>query len=104
MTMKMDVFYLYEYVTETKCKKYNHRIYTLYGDMGNTDLHRYVLVHFQIDVNYKYTATPHEDCKKSHKSYFKMMSSTIECLKKSASCKKPKSAYTDIMGKVEKTT
>ena len=53
MTMKMDVFYLNEYVTETKCKKYNRRIYTLYSDMGNTDLHRYVLVHFQIDVNYK---------------------------------------------------
>ena len=53
MTMKVDVFYLNEYVTETKCKKYNRRIYTLYSDMGNTDLHRYVLVHFQIDVNYK---------------------------------------------------
>ena len=102
--MKMDVFYLYEYVTETKCKKYNGRIYTLYSDMGNTDLHRYVLVHFQIDVNYEYTATPHENRKKSHKCYFKTMSSTIECLKKSASSKKQKSAYTDIMEKVEKTT
>ena len=102
--MKMDVFYLYEYVTETKCKKYNGRIYTLYSDMGNTDLHRYVLVHFQIDVNYEYTATPHENRKKSHKSYFKTMSSTIECLKKSVSSKKQKSAYTDIMEKVEKTT
>ena len=102
--MKVDVFYLNEYVTETKCKKYNRRIYTLYSDMGNTDLHRYVLVHFQIDINYKYTATPHENHKKFRKYYFKMMSSTIECLKKSASSKKPKSAYTDIMGKVEKTT
>ena len=102
--MKMDVFYLNEYVTETKYKKYNRRIYTLYSDMGNTDLHRYVLVHFQIDINYKYTATPHENRKKFRKYYFKMMSSTIECLKKSASSKKPKSAYTDIMGKVEKTT
>ena len=102
--MKVDVFYLNEYVTETKCKKYNRRIYTLYSDMENTDLHRYVLVHFQIDINYKYTATPHENRKKFPKYYFKMMSSTIECLKKSASSKKPKSAYTDIMGKVEKTT
>ena len=102
--MKVDVFYLNEYVTETKCKKYNRRIYTLYSDMGNTDLHRYVLVHFQIDINYKYTATPHENRKKFRKYYFKMMSSTIECLTKSASSKKPKSAYTDIMGKVEKTT
>ena len=99
-----DGWFLLIYVTETKCKKYNRRIYTLYSDMGNTDLHRYVLVHFQIDVNYKYTATPHENRKKSRKSYFKTMSSTIECLKKSASSKKPKSAYTDIMGKVEKTT
>ena len=63
--MKMNVFYLNEYVTETKCKKYNRRIYTLYSDMGNTDLHRYVLVHFQIDVNYKQTATPHENRKNS---------------------------------------
>ena len=102
--MKVDVFYLNEYVTETKCKRYNRRIYTLYSDMGNTDLHRYVLVHFQIDINYKYTATPHENRKKFRKYYFKMMSSTIECLKKSASSKKSKSAYTDIMGKVEKTT
>ena len=102
--MKVDVFYLNEYVTETKCKKYNRRIYTLYSDMENTDLHRYVLVHFQIDINYKYTATPHENRKTFRKYYFKMMSSTIECLKKSASSKKPKSAYTDIMGKVEKTT
>ena len=63
--MKMDVFYLNEYVTETKYKKYNRRIYTLYSDMGNTDLHRYVLAHFQIDVNYKQTATPHENHKNS---------------------------------------
>ena len=48
-----DGCFLLIYVTETKCKKYNRRIYTLYSDMGNTDLHRYVLVHFQIDVNYK---------------------------------------------------
>ena len=97
--MKVDVFYLNEYVTETKCKKYNRRIYALYSDMGNTDLHRYVLVHFQIDIKYKYTATPHENRKKFRKYYFKMMLSTTECLKKSASSKKPKSAYTDIMGK-----
>ena len=72
--------------------------------MGNTYLHRYALVHFQIDINYKYNATPHENRKISRKSYLKTMSSTIECLKISASSKKPKSAYIDIMGKVEKTS
>ena len=51
-------FYLYEYVSKTKCKKYCRRIYTLYSDMEKTDLHRYALVQFQIDINYKYTATP----------------------------------------------
>ena len=93
--MKMDVFYLYMSLRQnaksiiaafTRCT-------AIWG----------ILI-FQIDVNYKYTATPHENRKKSLKSYFKTMSSTIECLKKSASSKKPKSAYTDIMGKVEKTT
>ena len=72
--------------------------------MGNTYLHRYALVNFQIDINYKYNATPHENRKKSRKSYLKTMSSTIECLKRSASSKKPKSAYIGIMGKVEKTS
>ena len=97
-------FYLYEYVIETKMQKYNRYIYTLYRDMGNTYLHRHALVHFQIHINYKYHATPHENRKKSHKSYLKTMSSTIECLKISASSKKLKSAYIGIMGKVEKTS
>ena len=70
--------------------------------MGETDLHRYALVHFQIDISYKYTATPHENCKKFRKPYLKTMSSTIESLKTSVSSKKPKSAYIDIMGKVGK--
>ena len=97
-------FYLYEYVIETKMQKYNRYIYTLYRDMGNTYLHRHALVHFQIHINYKYDATPHENRKKSHKSYLKTMSSTIECLKISVSSKKLKSAYIGIMGKVEKTS
>ena len=71
--------------------------------MGKTDLHRYALVHFQIDISYKYTATPHENCKKFRKPYLKTMSSTVESLKTSVSGKKPKSAYTDIMGKVGKS-
>ena len=97
-------FYLYEYVIKTKCKKYCRRIYTLYSDMEETDLHRYALVQFQIDINYKDTATPHGNCKKSRKPYLKTMSSTIESLKISVSSKKPKSAYIDTMGKVGKTT
>ena len=71
--------------------------------MGKTDLHRYALVHFQIDISYKYTATPHENCKKFRKPYLKMMSSTTESLKTSVSGKKPKSVYIDIMGKVGKS-
>ena len=43
-------FYLYEYVSKTKGKKYCRRIYFLYSDMRKTDLHRYVLVQFQIDI------------------------------------------------------
>ena len=101
MTMKMDVFTNINMSLRLKCKKYNHRIYTLYRDMGNTYLHRYAPVHFQIDINYKCNATSHENRKKFR---LKMMSSTIECLKISASSKKPKSAYIDIMGKVEKTS
>ena len=101
MTMKMDVFTNMNMSLRLKCKKYNRRIYTLYRDMGNTYLHRYAPVHFQIDINYKCNATPHENRKKSR---LKTMSSTIECLKISASSKKPKSAYIDIMGKVEKTS
>ena len=96
--------YLYEYVSKTKCKKCCRHICTLYSDMGKTDLHRYALVHFQIDINYKYTPTSHGNCKKSRKSYLKTMSSTIESLKILASSKKPKSAYIDTMGKVRKTT
>ena len=76
---------------------------SLYSDMGKTDLHRYALVHFQTDISYKYTATPHENCKKFRKPYLKTMSSTIESLKTSVSGKKPKSAYIDIMGKVGKS-
>ena len=72
--------------------------------MGKTDLHRYALAHFQININYKYTATPHGNCKKSRKPYLKTMSSTIESLKISASSKKPKSTYIDKMVKVGKTT
>ena len=102
--MKMNAFTYMNMSLRLKCKKYNRRIYTLYSDMGNTYLHRYALVHFQIDINYKYNATPHENRKKSRKSYLKTMSSTIECLKISASSKKPKSAYIDIMVKVEKTS
>ena len=102
--MKMDAFTYMNMSLRLKCKKYNRRIYTLYSDMGNTYLHRYALVHFQIDINYKYNATPHENRKKSRKSYLKTMSSTIECLKISASSKKPTSAYIDIMRKVEKTS
>ena len=71
--------------------------------MGNTVLHRYALVHSQIDISYKYTATPHENCKKIRKPYLKTMPSTIESLKKSVHGKKPKSAYIDIMGKVGKS-
>ena len=103
-TMKMDAFTYMNMSLRLKCKKSNHRIYTLYSDMGNTYLHRYALAHFQIDINYKCNATPHENRKISRKSYLKTMSSTIECLKISASSKKPKSAYIDIMGKVEKTS
>ena len=71
--------------------------------MGKTDLHRYALVHFQIDISYKHTATPHENCKKICKPYSKTMSSTIESLKTSVHDRKPKSAYIDIMGKVGKS-
>ena len=55
--------------------------YTLYSDMGKTDFNRYALAHFQININYKYTAAPHGNCKKSRKPYLKTMSSTIESLK-----------------------
>ena len=33
MTMKTDVF-TYMNVIKTKCKKYSHRIYALYSDIG----------------------------------------------------------------------
>ena len=99
----MDAFTYMNMSLRLKCKKYNRRIYMLHSDMGNTDLHRYVLLHFQIDINYMYNATPHENRKISRKSYLKTMSSTIECLKISASSKKPKSTYIDIMEK-EKTS
>ena len=72
--------------------------------MEKTDLHRYALLQFQIDINYKYTATPHGNCKKFRKPYLKTISSTIESLKISVSSKKPKSAYIDTMGKVGKST
>ena len=49
--------------------------------MEKTDLHRYAPVQFQIDINYKYTATPRGNCKKSRKPYLKTMPSTIESLK-----------------------
>ena len=71
--------------------------------MEKTGLHRYALAHFQIDIYYKYTATPHGNYKKSRKPYLKAMSSTIESLKISASSKKP-SAYIDTMRKVGKIT
>ena len=71
--------------------------------MEKTGLHRYALTHFQIDIYYKYTATPHGNYKKSRKPYLKAMSSTIESLKISASSKKP-SAYIDTMRKVGKIT
>ena len=71
--------------------------------MEKTGLHRYALAHFQIDIYYKYTATPHGNYRKSRKSYLKAMSSTIESLKISASSKKP-SAYNDTMRKVGKIT
>ena len=77
--------------------------FVLYSDMRKTDLRRHALVHFQINISYKYTATPHENCKKFRKPYLKMMSSTIDSLKISVSSKKPKSAHIDIMGKVGKS-
>ena len=89
MTMKMDAFTYMNMSMRLKCKMYNRRIYTLYSDMENTYLHRYALEHFQIDINYKYNATPHENRKNSRKSYLKTMPSTIECLKISAYSKKP---------------
>ena len=91
--MKMNAFTYMNMSLRLKCKKYNRRIYTLYSDMGNTYLHRYALVNFQIDINYKYNATPHENRKKSRKSYLKTMPSTIECLKISASSKKHRSQH-----------
>ena len=97
--MKMNAFTYMNMSLRLKCKKYNCRIYTVYSDMGNTHLHRYALVHFKIDINYKYNATPHKNRKISRKSYLKTMS-----MKRSASCKKMKSAYIDIMRKVEKTS
>ena len=71
--------------------------------MGKTDLHRYALVHFQMYISYKYSATSHENCKKFRKPYLKTMSSTIEKLKTLVHGKKPKSVYIDIMGKVGKS-
>ena len=44
----------YEYIRQNA--KNIVAAFVLYSDM---DLHRYTLVHFQIDISYKYTATPH---------------------------------------------
>ena len=79
----------YEYIRQNA--KNIVAAFVLYSDMGKTDLHRYALVHFQIDVSYKYTATPHGNCKNFRKPYLKTMSSTIESLKTLVSSKKPKS-------------
>ena len=108
MTMKIDVLTYMNMLLRQNAKNIVTAFIHCTVIQGYTqihrDLHRYALVHFQIDVNYKYTATPHENCKKPCKPYLKAMSSTIESLKISASSKKPKLEYIDIMGKVGKTT
>ena len=43
----------YEYIRENA--KNIVAAFVFYSNMGKTDLHRYALVHFQIDISYKQT-------------------------------------------------
>ena len=59
--------YVYEYVSKTKCKRFYRRLYTLYKDMKKQDVHRYALLHFQIDNDYTYKQTPHGNSNRCNK-------------------------------------